>query len=422
MTGWQWGHSRLLKASLGLSAVAFMTWTLRSASIPVGVAHTTWSDYLGAPDSAQYSALKQIDKSNVSQMEQAWFYPAGNNGFRFGFNPLVVDKMMYVLGKDNAVVALDATTGREIWVHDNNKPRSVTHRGINYWESKDRSDRRLFYSTNNILHALDATTGKLIPSFGDHGDVDLREGLGREPKTIRAIQPSTPGRVFENLLILGSATGEEYGSPPGDLRAFDVLTGKLVWTFHTIPHPGEFGYDTWPKEAWKTIGGTNTWGEITVDEKRGIAYFPIGSPTYDFYGADRKGANLFSDCLLALDARTGKCLWHYQTVHHDLWDYDLTAAPKLLTLQHDGKRVDIVAEAGKNGFLYVFDRVTGKPLWPIEERPVPKSEVPGEWTSPTQPFPTVVPPFARQDMTVKDMYDGFMTPAEKVWWTERLSK
>src|SRR4051794_167386 len=271
MRGRQWRDSRILKASIGLSAVALMAWTLRSASVPGGAAHATWSDYLGAPDSAQYSALSQVNKSNVGQMEQAWFYPAGNNGFRFGFNPLVVDNVMYVLGKDNAVIALDASTGREVWVHDNNKPRSVTHRGINYWESKDRSDRRLFYSTNNILHALDATTGKLIPSFGDHGDVDLREGLGREPKTIRAIQPSTPGRVFENLLILGSATGEEYGSPPGDLRAFDVLTGKLVWSFHTIPHPGEYGYDTWPKDAWKNIGGTNTWGEISLDEKRGIA-------------------------------------------------------------------------------------------------------------------------------------------------------
>src|SRR3954454_9257006 len=413
MRGRQWRDSRILKASLGLSAVALMSWTLRSASVPGGAAHTTWSDYLGAPDSAQYSALSQVNKSNVGQMEQAWFYPAGNNGFRFGFNPLVVDNVMYVLGKDNAVIALDASTGREVWVHDNNKPRSVTHRGISYWESKDRSNRRLFYSTNNILHALDATTGKLIPSFGDHGNVDLREGLGRDPKTIRAIQPSRPGPVFENLLILGSATGEEYGAPPGDLRAFDVLTGKLVWTFHTIPHPGEVGYDTWPKEAWKTIGGTNTWGEITVDEKRGIAYFPIGSPTYDFYGADRKGANLFSDCLLALDARTGKYLWHYQTVHQDLWEYRLTAAPKLLTLQHAGKRVDIVAEAGKNGFLYVFDRVTGKPLWPIDEKPVPNSDMPGEEAWATQPFPTVPPPFARQKFTADDIDPYIADPAER---------
>jgi quinoprotein glucose dehydrogenase len=375
--------------------------------------HSTWSDYLGGLDSAQYSSLKQINKGNVTQLRKVWFYPAGSNGFRFGFNPIVVDSTMYVLGKNNSIVALDATTGKEIWVHDNANPRNVTHRGINYWESQDRSDRRLFFSANNVLHAIDARTGKLIETFGDNGNVDLREGLGRDPKSIRAIQSGTPGRVFENLLILGSATGEEYGAPPGDLRAYDVRTGKMAWIFHTVPHPGELGYDTWPKDAWKYIGGTNTWGEITVDEKRAIAYFPLGSPTYDFYGADRKGANLFSDCLLALDARTGKYLWHFQTVHHDLWDYDLTAAPKLLTVRHDGKLVDVVAEAGKNGFLYVFDRVTGKPLWPIEERPVPKSDMAGEESWPTQPFPTVPPPFARQQFIADDINPYIADPQER---------
>ena len=191
------------------------------------------------------------------------------------------------------------------------------------------------------------------------------------------MQSGTPGKVFENLIILGSATGESYGSPPGDLRAFDVRTGALVWTFHTIPRPGEFGYDTWPKDAWKYAGGANTWGEISVDVPRGIVYFPTGSPTFDLYGGDRVGANLFGNCLLALDARTGKRLWHQQLVHHDLWDYDLVAAPKLLTVRHAGRMVDIVAQASKTGMLYVFDRVTGAPLWPIEERPVPKSDVPG---------------------------------------------
>lgn len=412
MRSW-WRVAGLMLGIAGLSVFFVLNSSSGSASTTEVQGHRTWSDYLGSADSAQYSALTQVNKSNVDQLQQVWFYPAGNNGFRFGFNPIVIDNLMYVVGKDNSTVALDAATGREIWVHDNNKPRSITHRGINYWENKDRTDRRLFYSTNNILHALDARTGKLIDSFGNGGNVDLREGLRRDPKTIRAVQPSTPGRIFENLLILGSATGEEYGAPPGDLRAFDVITGKLVWTFHTVPHPGEFGYDTWPKDAWKYIGGTNTWGEITVDEKRGIAYFPIGSPTYDFYGADRKGSNLFSDCLLALDARTGKYLWHYQAVHHDLWDYDLTAAPKLLTVRHNGKIVDIVAEAGKNGFLYVFDRVTGKPLWPIEERAVPKSDMPGEETWPTQPFPTVPPPFARQKFTADDIDPYITDPAER---------
>ena len=238
----------------------------------------------------------------------------------------------------------------------------------------------------------------------------------------RPLASRTPGRVFENILILGSATGEGYLAPPGDIRAFDVVTGKLLWVFHTIPRPGEFGYDTWPKDAYKYMGGVDVWGEITVDEKRGIVYFPVASAKYELYGGDRPGNNLYADCLLALDARTGKHLWHFQTVHHDVWDYDPDAAPQLVTVKHDGKTVDAVALASKNGFLYVFDRVTGKPLWPIEERPVPASDVPGEVTSKTQPFPTVVPPFARQGMTVKDMYDGFMKPEEKAWWTDRLTK
>jgi len=226
------------------------------------------------------------------------------------------------------------------------------------------------------------------------------------------VQSGTPGRVFENLIIMGSAPGENYVSPPGDLRAYDVLTGKTVWTFHTVPHPGEFGYQTWPPEAYKYIGGANTWGEVTIDEKRGIAYFPLGSPTYDLYGADRTGANLFGNCLLALDARTGKRLWHFQTVHHDLWDYDLTTAPKLLTVRNNGKMVDVIAQPTKFGYLYVFNRVTGEPLWPVEERPAPKSDMPGEVSWPTQPHPTTPPPFARQKFTVDDIYPH-VDPEEK---------
>ena len=223
---------------------------------------------------------------------------------------------------------------------------------------------------------------------------------------------SSPGRIFENLLIVGSNVGEGYGSPPGDIRAYDVLTGKLVWTFHTIPRPGEYGYETWPETAFRYAGGANTWGDLTLDEKNGIVFLPTGSPTHDLYGGDRQGDNLFGNCLLALDARTGKRLWHFQIVHHDLWDYDNAAAPKLLTVQHNGKPIDIVAQAGKTGFLYVFERKTGKPLWPIEERPVPKSEVPGEYSSPTQPFPTKPPPFARQSMTPEEV-NPFVSPEEQ---------
>jgi quinoprotein glucose dehydrogenase len=368
--------------------------------------YSNWSDYGGSSDSMQYSALKQIDKSNVSRLELAWSYLAPGTSGRFGFNPVIVDGVMYVLSADNAIVALNATTGATVWKHPvEGRP---TDRGINYWESKDRASRRLIFAANGYLQEIDTRTGVTIASFGKDGRVDLREGIPRA----RGIQTGTPGRVFENLIIVGSAPGEGYGSAPGDLRAFDVLTGKAVWTFHTIPHPGEYGYDTWPKDAWTYIGGVNAWGEISIDTKRGIAYFPLGSPTYDFYGADRHGAGLFGNSLLALDARTGTRLWHFQAVHHDLWDYDLATAPKLLTVRHNGKAVDIVAQPTKFGFLYCFDRVTGEPLWPIEERPVPKSDVPGEEAWPTQPFPTRPPPFTRQKFTAEDV-NPYVDAAEK---------
>jgi quinoprotein glucose dehydrogenase len=368
---------------------------------PQKQSYTTWSDYGGSPDSMQYSGLKQITKANVKQVELAWTFLAPGPSGRFAFSPLVVDGVMYVVGKDNAVFALDATSGKQIWTHPvSGHPYD---RGFNYWENKDRSDRRLIFPVDSYLQEVNAVTGVSINTFGKDGHVDLREGLGRDPKTIRNIQSGTPGKVFENLIILGSATGEDYGSPPGDLRAYDVRTGKLVWTFHTVPRPGEYGYDTWPKDAWKNAGGVNAWGEVSLDEKRGIIYFPLGSATYDFYGADRKGADLYANCLLALDARTGKRLWHFQAVHHDLWDYDLATAPKLLTVRHSGKMVDVVVQGTKFGFLYVFNRVTGEPLWPIEERPVPRSDVPGEESWPTQPFPTQPPPYARQRFTVDDI-------------------
>jgi len=386
---------------------------------------TTWRDYLGGADSSHYSALKQIDKGNVNKLELAWTYDT-NEDPSYTFCPIVIDNIAYFAAKGGSLVAVDAATGKELWVHPfesggggfPGRGGISAQRGANYWESKDRSDRRIFVSSGGFLQAIDARTGKLVDSFADHGKLDLKIGLDR---TTRPLASRTPGRVFENILILGSATGEGYLAPPGDIRAFDTVTGKLLWVFHTIPRPGEFGYDTWPKDAYKYMGGVDVWGEITIDEKRGIAYFPTASAKYELYGGDRKGDNLFADCLLALDARTGKYLWHYQTVHHDLWDYDPDAAPQLVTVKHEGKTVDAVALASKNNFLYVFDRTTGKPLWPIEERPVPASDVPGEVASKTQPFPTVVPPFGRQGMTVKDMYDAFMKPEEKAWWKDRLA-
>jgi quinoprotein glucose dehydrogenase len=378
----------------------------------VSEAHLTWSDYAGAADGAQYSALTQINRSNVGQLQVAWTYLTGD-GNKYLFNPLVVDRTMYVLAQNNSIVALDAATGRQLWAHPNGAQTPlITNRGINYWESADRSDRRLLLAVDNFLEEISANTGQAITDFGEHGRVDLREGLGRNPESLTLVQSMTPGRVFEDLLILGSATNEEYASGPGDIRAYDIRSGRLVWTFHTVPHPGELGYDTWPKEAWKTVGGANAWSGLSLDEKRGIVYVPTASPKYNFYGANRTGANLFGDCLLALDARTGKRIWYFQMVHHDIWDYDNGTAPMLLTVRHNGKLLDVVAQVGKEGFVWVFNRETGEPLWPIVERRVPESNMPGEVTSPTQPFPLKPPPFARQSFTEQDL-SPFLEPEER---------
>ena len=379
--------------------------------------HNTWADYGGASDSAQYSALKQIDRTNVTKLKVAWTYPTGDNS-RYLFSPLIVDNVMYVLTKSNTYVALDAATGKEIWKFTA-EPGILTNRGINYWESKDRKERRLLFANNHALRALDAQTGKPIPTFGEGGKVDLKQGLGHDPKTIALVQSTTPGRVFEDLLIVGSATNQGYGSAPGDIRAYDVRSGKLVWTFHTIPHEGELGYETWPKDAWKKVGGANVWGEMTLDEKRGVLFAPTASAKYNFFGADRTGANLFSDSLLALDARTGKRLWHYQFVHHDIWDYDGATAPKLVTVRHSGKVIEAVALPSKEGFLWVFNRLTGEPLWPVEERKVPSSDMAGEKTWATQPFPVKPPPFARQEFTVDDI-NPYLSTEDKAKFRDQI--
>ena len=394
---------RWVAAATASLLVAVVAVNQRAAS-QADAAYTTWSDYGGSPDSMQYSALAAINRTNVTKLERAWFYPVPGDPVRLPFNPIAVDGVLYVAGVKGLVVALDAATGKELWSSTEQAPE----RGVTYWENVDRSDRRLLLNTGGGLRAINATSGALIRTFGKDGFVDMRTG---EPRRLAGPNKS-PGRIFENLIVVGSNTGEGYGSPPGDLRAYDVVTGRLVWTFHTIPRPGELGSETWPSDAWKYAGGANTWGEITVDRKNGIVFAPTGSPTHDLYGADRPGQNLFGNCLLALNARTGKRLWHFQVVHHDLWDYDLTAAPKLLTVRHNGRPVEIVAQAGKTGFLYVFERLTGKPLWPIEERAVPKSDVPGEVSSPTQPFPTKPPPFARQTFTPADV-NPFMSADEQ---------
>ncbi len=357
--------------------------------------------YEGDAGASHYSALAQVDRSNVRELAVAWTYPIEDNSAP-GMSPLIAGRTLYLIGTGGAVVALDAATGETRWeqrIPDN----WARDRGLLYWESDDGTDRRIYVPRGEHLHALDAETGERIRTFGIDGRTDVRQGIARDSTRIRA-RPSSPGTVFEDLIILGSGPGEDYGSGPGDIRAFDARTGALAWVFHTIPHPGEFGHDTWEDpDAWKTAGGANAWGGISVDAERGIVYIPLGSASYDFYGADRPGANLYANAILALDARTGERLWHFQTVHHDLWDYDLAATPTLLTVRHDGRTVDAVAVAAKTGFLFVFDRVTGEPLWEIEERAMPASTMPGEQTWPTQPIPTHPEPFAVQSFTPDDI-------------------
>ena len=381
--------------------------------------HTTWWEYGGGADQSKFVVQDEIRRDNVSQMKIKWKYQTGDDR-AYQFSPIVVDNVMYVLAKNSSLVALNASSGEELWIHAN--LQGITRRGLNYWESEDRQDRRLIIALNHTLQAIDAHTGKSILTFGDNGIVDLKVGLDRDPALVPRAQSNTPGRIYEDLILLGSSPGEGYVSAPGHLRAYHVVTGAHVWTFRTIPHPGEFGYDTWPKDAYKYVGGANTWGEISLDNERGIAYFPTGSPTYDYYGADRIGSNLFANCILALDARTGERIWHYQTVHHDLWDYDLTAAPQLTTVQHEGKTIDIVAVATKQGFMFVFNRVTGEPIWPIEEQPVPPSDMPGEQAWPTQPVPTVLPPFTRQIVNPEDVTTLLFSELERAEWQQRVGK
>jgi glucose dehydrogenase len=398
-------------------SVALMLAVAGATSVVVQVREQQeWRDYAGGPDSSRFVRGTEISPSNVRQLQVAWTYPAGLTDF----NPLIVRGVVYGRASNDSFVALDAATGNPLWIHEGVKGFNV--RGINYWESQDGRDRRLLFSANNFLQALDARTGTIIQSFGMDGRVDLRVGLDRDPATVEQ-QSRTPGRVFENLIVMGSATNQEYASAPGDVRAYDVRTGALVWTFHTVPRPGEFGYDTWPADARKTIGGANNWGEQSIDVKRGIVYVPTSSAKYNFYGGNRKGANLFSDCILALDARTGKRLWHFQTVHHDIWDLDNNSAPQLTTVRQNGKSIDVVAVASKTGYLYVFDRVTGRPIWPIVERPVPQgSTVPGESLWPTQPIPTNPPPFSRQAFTADDLNPYILTPKERERFRQRIMR
>ncbi|MEZ4699963.1 MAG: PQQ-binding-like beta-propeller repeat protein [Rhodothermales bacterium] len=371
----------------------------------------SWSRFEAEPGATSFSALDQIDRSNVDRLQVAWMHPTPGAVIH---NPIVVDSLLYAVGDSGSVMALHAGTGRRVWFHPSTPAGRMTGRAFMYWENEDRSDRRLLHFRGSYnLVALDALTGEPIESFGEHGVVDLRYGLGIPPETMARATSSSPGVVFEDLVILGSSPGEGYRAGPGHIRAFDVRTGKQQWIFHTLPQPGEFGYDTWPAGRPEKGGGANAWGGMSVDVERGIVYVPLGSANYDFYGVDRPGQNLFANSLVALDARTGERIWHFQTTHHDLWDYDLAASPVLLTIQRDGKPLDIVAQATKTGMVFAFNRETGEPLWPIEERPVPASPMPGEQAWPTQPFPAKPAPFVPLEWNTEEDLNPYLSLADR---------
>jgi quinoprotein glucose dehydrogenase len=367
------------------------------------------------PGNTRYSSLDQINRSNVAHLRVAWTYHTGDlapgGRSEIQATPIVVDGVLYTTTPALAVIALRADSGTLLWRFNpfaNRARETHVNRGVVYWA--DDRERRIFFSAGRRLYALDAQTGHPIHTFGDSGFVDLGAGLGRDV-TDAYLGATSPGVIYKDVLIQGTRVGEGEGSAPGDVRAYDVRTGKIRWTFHTIPRSGEFGHDTWPVDAWRTAGAANSWAGMTVDARRGIVYIPTGSATPDFYGGDRIGANLFANSLLALDAETGKRLWHFQTVHHDLWDRDLPAAPNLVTVTRDGNRVDAVAQITKTGFVFLFDRESGNPLFPVEERVAPASDLRGEKAWPTQPFPTKPAPFARQVMSEADLTS--LSPAAK---------
>jgi len=396
----------------------------------------TWSVYKADAQSSSFANLSEINTSNVIRLREAWtFSPDDALGDRPGnseCNPIIVDNILYATSGRHRLYAVHAATGKKIWSFDpfNGGIGGGINRGVTYWESGE--DKRILYTAGSYLFAQAATTGDLITSFGQGGKVNLKVGLRGDTATM-FVNPTSPGIVYQDLLIIGAEVSELYGAEPGYIRAYNIITGDLVWTFHTIPHPGETGYETWPKDAWKYAGGVNDWAGMSLDADRGMVFLALGSPSYDFYGADRPGANLFGNSVVALDAKTGEYKWHFQTVHHDLWDYDLPAPPNLVTIQRGGHTIDAVAQTTKSGFLFVLDRDSGESLFPIEERRVPPSRMPGEVTWPTQPFPVKPLPYARQHISIEDLsnfspaahdslvkrfsslrYEGLFTPPDTV--------
>ena len=374
-----------------------------------------WESYGGSPDQIRYSKLKRINRANVDQLVEVWRYDTGEAG-DLQTQPIVVDGLLYAYTPTHKTIALDAATGELVWSFDAGIEGKGANRGLMYWRGGE--DRRVFAAVDEYVYALDARTGKPIVSFGDQGRIDLRANLGRDPRQ-QSVRLTTPGVIYRDSMIIGGRVNENLPASPGYVRAYDVKTGALKWSFHTIPRPGEYGYDTWPKEAWTYTGGANSWAGITLDVRRGMVYVPTGSASADFYGGNRLGDNLFANSLLALKADTGERVWHYQFVRHDILDRDLPAPPVLVRVRHKGKNVDAIAQTTKQGYVFVFDRETGQPLFPIEERPVPQSDVPGERASKTQPLPKIPAPYARQTLTQDDLTNR--TPAAAQWAREQFA-
>jgi glucose dehydrogenase len=376
--------------------------------------YETWDSYLGGTDSSQFSSLDQINRDNVNQLEIAWTYETGA-GQPPLFNPTVANGKMYVLRGDGKIAALDPATGRELWQSETTG--RIGGRGVNYWQSADGRDKRLVFLNDGMVRAIDADTGKYIENFS----IDLRNALPEgHAETARPLMTNNPGRIFEDTYIVSLPAGAyDYASAPADIQAYDIRTGALKWVFHVVPRIGEFGSETWPEKDREKFGGVHNWSEFTIDPETGIAYIPTGTARYDFYGGNREGDNLFANSIVALDVRTGERKWHFQTIHHDLWDFDLPNAPKLMTITKDGQQIPVVILAVKHGFVFVFDRRTGEPIWPIEERPVPASDVPGEHASPTQPFPTWPEPFARQSFTEADI-NPLLSEADQTALREKI--
>jgi quinoprotein glucose dehydrogenase len=377
---------------------------------------TDWPVYGGAAENTHYSNLTQINRKNVKELKVAWSYDTGEKG-GLQTSPIIVADVLYGITPTQKVFAVNAANGKLLWKFDSGMNATQPDRGLTYWSNK--GDKRILVGVMNFLYALNASTGRPIASFGKAGRIDLRGDLGRNPER-QSVALTSPGIVFKDVIIVGGRNSETLPAAPGDIRGYDVRTGKLRWSFHTIPHPGEFGYETWPKDAWKYSGAANNWAGMAVDPKRGIVYVPTGSAAFDFYGANRMGDDLFANCLIALNAETGERIWHFQGVKHDLWDRDFPSPPVLLTVNRDGKEIDAVAQTTKQGFVYLFDRVSGKPLFPIEYQKYPPSAVPGEVAASEQPLPTRPAPFARQFLSEEMLTTR--TPEAHQWALENFRK